>query len=119
MKDLLEINMLLLYYKDLLTERQRKSLEMYYEYDYSINEIASVLGISKQGVSENLKRGVENLRDFENKLKMINTRFNEEKKREKLLELFALLEKNSKIIDSETLTKIKGILFDMEVEDDI
>lgn len=56
--------MLLIYYKNLLSERQKKCLEMYYEYDYSLNEIADLLNISKQGVSDNIKRGIENLSEY-------------------------------------------------------
>ena len=119
MEDIFKINMLLIYYKNLLTERQKKCLEMYYEYDYSLNEIADILKISKQGVSDNIKRGIENLSEYEDKLKMINNRFKNEKKLEILKELFYEFENNSKDYDSETLSKIKNVLFNMEVEDDI
>ena len=119
MEDIFKINMLLIYYKNLLTERQKKCLEMYYEYDYSLNEIADILKISKQGVSDNIKRGIENLSEYEDKLKMINNRFKNEKKLEILKELFDEFENNSKDYDSETLSKIKKVLFNMEVEDDI
>ena len=119
MEDIFKINMLLIYYKNLLTERQKKCLEMYYEYDYSLNEIADILKISKQGVSDNIKRGIENLSEYEDKLKMINNRFKNEKKLEILKELFDEFENNSKDYDSETLSKIKNVLFNMEVEDDI
>ena len=119
MEDIFKINMLLIYYKNLLTERQKKCLEMYYEYDYSLNEIADILKISKQGVSNNIKRGIENLSEYEDKLKMINNRFKNEKKLEILKELFDEFENNSKDYDSETLSKIKKVLFNMEVEDDI
>ena len=119
MEDIFKINMLLIYYKNLLTERQKKCLEMYYEYDYSLNEIADILKISKQGVSDNIKRGIENLSEYEDKLKMINNRFKNEKKLEILKELFDEFENNSKDYDSENLSKIKNVLFNMEVEDDI
>ena len=119
MEDIFKINMLLIYSKNLLTERQKKCLELYYEYDYSLNEIADILKISKQGVSDNIKRGIENLSEYEDKLKMINNRFKNEKKLEILKELFDEFENNSKDYDSETLSKIKKVLFNMEVEDDI
>lgn len=119
MEDIFKINMLLIYYKNLLTERQKKCLEMYYEYDYSLNEIADILKISKQGVSDNIKRGIENLSEFEDKLKMIDSRFKNERKLEVLKELFITFENNSKDYDLETLNKIKEVLFNMEVENDI
>lgn len=119
MDDIFKINMLLIYYKNLLSERQKKCLEMYYEYDYSLNEIADLLNISKQGVSDNIKRGIENLSEYEDKLNMINNRFKNDKKLEDLKSLFLQFEENSKDYDQETLNKIKEILFNMEVENDI
>lgn len=65
------INKLLDFYGDILTETQRKSLNMYYKYDYSLNEIAEELNISKQAVSHNIKRGELKLLELEDKLELI------------------------------------------------
>lgn len=50
---------------------------------------------------------------------MINNRFKNDKKLEDLKSLFLKFEENSKDYDQETLNKIKEILFNMEVENDI
>ena len=61
LEDVFKMNMLLDSYGDLLSEKQRKSMKLYYNFDYSLNEIAEDLNISKQAASENLKRGEQNL----------------------------------------------------------
>ena len=63
------IDMILLYdyYGDLLTDRQRECFELRYYQDLSLGEIASELGISRQGVHENLSRAEALLRNMEAK----------------------------------------------------
>ena len=63
------IDMILLYdyYGDLLTERQRECFEMRYYQDLSLGEIGEELGISRQGVHENLSRAEALLRNMEAK----------------------------------------------------
>lgn len=64
------IGYLLDFYGELLTKRQRECLELHYNDDYSLNEIAEDLGISRQGVHDAIKRGETALLDFENRLKL-------------------------------------------------
>ena len=52
----MKVALLLDFYGDLLTEKQRDSLEFYYNDDLSLGEIAANLGISRQGVRDNIKR---------------------------------------------------------------
>ena len=61
----LEMTMLLDFFGELLTERQRGCLELHYGEDLSLGEIASELGISRQGVRDNLVRGERALREYE------------------------------------------------------
>ena len=63
----IEIVLLYDYYGDLLTERQKECFEMRYYQDLSLGEIASELGISRQGVHENLSRAEALLRNMEAK----------------------------------------------------
>ena len=63
------IDMILLYdyYGDLLTDRQKECFEMRYYQDLSLGEIGEELGISRQGVHENLSRAEALLRNMEAK----------------------------------------------------
>ena len=65
--DAIEIILLYDYYGDLLTQRQRECFEMRYDQDMSLGEIAEELGISRQGVHDNLSRTEALLRNMEAK----------------------------------------------------
>jgi predicted DNA-binding protein YlxM (UPF0122 family) len=65
--DALEIVLLYDYYGDLLTERQKECFEMRYYQDLSLGEIGDELGISRQGVHDNLSRTEALLRNMEAK----------------------------------------------------
>lgn len=72
MKKTLRINELLDFYNVLLSDKQRIAMEMYYREDFSLEEIGENLGISKQAVSENIKRSENKLIDFEDKLHLLS-----------------------------------------------
>ncbi|HAN20279.1 MAG: hypothetical protein A2Y15_07955 [Clostridiales bacterium GWF2_36_10] len=59
------------FYAGVLSTRQREVLELYYYEDFSLAEIAENLGITRQGVRDNIKHGEEALFDFEDKLGLI------------------------------------------------
>lgn len=63
------VNMLLLfdYYGDMLTERQRLCLDLRYNQDMSLAEIAEELGVSRQGVHDNVIRAEAHLEKMEEK----------------------------------------------------
>ena len=63
-----EIAVLLDFYGDLLTEKQMQALDLYYNEDLSLAEIAEPLGISRQGVRDSIKRGEKQLHDLEETL---------------------------------------------------
>ena len=60
-----EISMLLDTYGSLLTERQRQMLQMHFDEDMSLAEIAELTEISRQGVRDALVRGEQQLRQYE------------------------------------------------------
>ena len=64
----LEIPLLLDIYGELLTQKQRDMLELYYCDDLSLSEIAQQEDVSRQGVRDSIKRGEDALLDFEKKL---------------------------------------------------
>ena len=64
----LEYSILLDCYGELLTEKQRDTLD-YYE-DLSLSEISEIVGISRQGVMDIIKRSEQQLNAFEQKLRL-------------------------------------------------
>ena len=49
-KDTVYLTMLLDYYGDLLTDKQREYFDLHYNQDYTLAEIGEMNGISRQGV---------------------------------------------------------------------
>ena len=64
----LNIGYLLDFYGDVLSERKRNVLDLYYNEDFSLAEISEEIGISRQGVRDIIKKAEEELCFFENKL---------------------------------------------------
>ena len=58
-------------YGELLTEHQRRIYEDVVLNDYSLSEVAADLGISRQGVHDNVKRCNKILSDYEEKLHLV------------------------------------------------
>lgn len=59
------------FYGELLTEHQRRIYEDVVLNDYSLSEVAADLGISRQGVHDNVKRCNKILSDYEEKLHLV------------------------------------------------
>ena len=57
------------YYGDLLKDNQASIIDMYYNLDYSLSEIAEEMNISRQGVYDALKRAEKSLAGYEEKIK--------------------------------------------------
>lgn len=64
----LNIGYLLDFYGEILSERKRYVLDMYYNEDFSLSEISEEIGISRQGVRDLIKKAEEELCFFEEKL---------------------------------------------------
>ena len=65
--DAVEMLLLFDYYGDMLTERQRMCLDLRYNQDLSLAEIAEELGVSRQGVHDNITRAEAHLAKMEAK----------------------------------------------------
>ncbi|MBQ2932893.1 MAG: YlxM family DNA-binding protein [Clostridia bacterium] len=63
-----EISLLFSFYGKMLTDRQADTVELYYNEDLSLSEVGAELGISRQGVRDNLKRAEAILYDTEKRL---------------------------------------------------
>ncbi len=64
----IRISWLLDFYGEFLTEKQRGLMEMHYNEDLSLAEIAERAGITRQGVHDGLRRGAETLERCEQRL---------------------------------------------------
>ena len=64
----LSISVLLDIYGDMLTEKQKEVIELYYNEDLSLGEISELSGITRQGVRDSIKRGEAFLQEMEDKL---------------------------------------------------
>ena len=83
-------SMLLDFYGELLTDKQRECFDLHYNEDLSLSEIAEQLGISRQGVWDNIRRAESVLEDVENKTGLLR-RF--EENRRALEELLRTIER--------------------------
>ena len=66
-------------YKELLTDKQREMVALYYEEEYSLGEISENLNVSRQGVYDTLKRSEKILREYEDKLNLVEKVTQQEK----------------------------------------
>lgn len=73
-------SLLLDFYGELLTEKQRECCELHFNEDLSLTEIAEQCGISRQGVWDNLRRAEAALEEIEEKTGLIR-RFSETQQR--------------------------------------
>lgn len=64
----LEISFLLDFYGDMLTEKQKDVVELYYNEDLSLAEIAENEGITRQGVRDAIKRAEVQMLEMEERL---------------------------------------------------
>ncbi|HHV65220.1 MAG TPA: YlxM family DNA-binding protein [Peptococcaceae bacterium] len=93
MKQIAETALLFDFYGPLLTAKQAKIWDLYYQEDYSLSEIAEQEGISRQAVYDLLKRTERILEGYEQKLGLVK-RFLKE--RDKLTRIEALLDSITK-----------------------
>lgn len=77
------------FYGALLTEKQRRCLEMHYLSDDSLAEIAEEFQVSRQAVHDILRRGEQLLAAYEEKLSLVARHHSE---RETIAEVRACLE---------------------------
>ena len=66
------INLLMDLYEELLTDKQREYLDLYYHQDLSLSEIALIKDVSKNAVFDNLKKATAHLEQYEDKLGLLN-----------------------------------------------
>jgi len=72
----LEFTLLLDFYGELLTEKQREIFSAYYLYDLSLAEIGEQQSVSRQAVHDIIKRTENKLSSYEGKLKLVENHLN-------------------------------------------
>lgn len=97
--------MLIDFYGPLLTDKQQHVLNLYYEYDWSLSEIAESLNVTRQAVYDLLRRAEYSLVEYEKKLGLVE-KFN--CTRVRLQELYELLDADN--LEEEHLTTALKIL---------
>ncbi|WP_083122333.1 YlxM family DNA-binding protein [Megasphaera sp. DISK 18] len=71
LEDVVRKGRLLDLYGPLLTEKQRRCMEMYFDMDLSLSEIGEELQISRQGAYDMLKRASHSLESYEQRLRLL------------------------------------------------
>lgn len=104
----IKMSILLDIYGKLLTEKQYNLLNDYYNNDFSQSEIAENEEITRQAVRDNLKKGENNLLEYEEKLKIMEKNLITENQINSVLEDIKIAK--SKISDKE----VKKILQNIE-----
>jgi uncharacterized protein len=89
MENLFEINLLLDFYGQFITERQFEIMEFHYKHDYSLTEISEHLKISRQGVYDGLKKSKIVLLEMEEKLGLLKKHRESSRKIQESLRLIA------------------------------
>ncbi|QGH34509.1 putative DNA-binding protein [Gracilibacillus salitolerans] len=98
------INALYDFYQQLLTEKQRNYMEMYYVEDFSLGEISETSNVSRQAIYDNIRRTEHMLEEYEEKLGL----YQKFLKRQALLqELHGLAKENN---DRELKEKVEQII---------
>ena len=110
MEKTVEIGLLIEFYKNILTEKQAEAVNLYYNDDLSLAEVADILGITRQGVRDNIKRAENVLYGMEEKLGLVK----------KFLEIKKDIEKANEIAetvgnktDSEEIRTYVGEIIDI------
>lgn len=79
MEKKVEVSMLLQIYGELLTEKQYRVIDYYYNEDLSLSELQENEEITRQGVRDIIKKGEKKLFEYEEKLLFMKKTINQEK----------------------------------------
>ena len=95
MEKKVEVSMLLQIYGELLTEKQYRVIDYYYNEDLSLSEIAENEEITRQGVRDIIKKGEKKLFEYEEKLLFMKKTINQEQKIQQVLCNLTKIQKDS------------------------
>ncbi len=86
----LSITILMDFYGEMLTKKRFDVMDMYYNGDLSLAEIGEEVGVSRQGVHDTIKRGEQQLIEFEEKLGLAK----------RFLDISSYIKEANKVIDT-------------------
>lgn len=92
------------FYCELLTEKQKSVIDLYYFNDFSLNEIAEEHNITRQAVLDMIKRTEKLLNQYESKLMLVEKYINRKSKIENILSLI------DKANDDGRLSQIRNMI---------
>ncbi len=72
MENQVRVGLLFSFYRNMLTDRQIECVDLYYNEDLSLAEISEHLGITRQGVRDNIKRAEHMMIDIEERLGLVS-----------------------------------------------
>lgn len=104
------MNLLYDFYGQLLTDRQKDFMELYYGQNLSLGEIAEEFTVTRQAVHDTLKRAEQILNQYEEKLGLVG-KFNME--RNKLAEVQALLDEYIAATNDDRVLRARSILHEV------
>ncbi len=113
---ILQMNLLFDFYGQLLTEKQKEVLQLYYSYDLSLGEIAEQLEVSRQAIYDTIKRTEKILYNYEKKLGLVNKFTTTKLRIQEILKIIEKIENNQHLIDRKfdfikEVEKIKEIVY--------
>lgn len=94
----IKISMLLEIYGKLLTDKQADTVDLYYNQNLSLSEIADEVNITRQAVRKSLIEAEKNLFEYEKKLKFLEKNIQRKEKIDGILKLIED-EKIAKLIE--------------------
>lgn len=108
----MRLSLLLDFYGEILSQRRRELITLYYDEDFSLSEIAEYTGISRQGVRDSIKKSEQELLHWEEKLALASRFENLQKQINEICEHLLALSKTHADLEkpiSEIAQKLKEL----------